>query len=181
MIQLAFLLVFYVLFIIAFFACTLLFILYVLQQWFHIKVPTIRTGKKDLATFLSEGHIKDTDIVYDLGSGNGESIFMIETITGAKTYGLELGISAFLVSSVIKRIYRYKTTLQFKNIYTADISKATVVYGYLFPAIVATLEKDIASRLTPGTKIILCDFKFPNMTPDTVTKYTKHTFYSYTV
>ncbi len=154
---------------------------YVFQQETHLRVPTLRTRKEDLLGFLAEGHISASDTVYDLGSGNGQTVFLIERITRAEAHGVELGAVPFLFSSALKWARGSKATMHFKNLLTADISEATVVYAYLLPHMVKRLAQTIDRRMQAGSTVILCDYPFADRVPASVSVQKKHTFYVYTL
>ncbi len=154
---------------------------YILQQELFLHVPTLRTKHDDLSSLLSEGYISAKDIVYDLGSGNGQTLFLIEKQKGAETHGIELGITPSVFSRILKKINSHRTTFYFKNLLTADISNATVIYAYLLPAVVVPLEKTIKERVKNGTTIILCDYPFTTLSPTTISQHKRHTFYIYNI
>ena len=158
--------------------CTTLLalLIYVLQRT-YIKVPTLRTSKDDLRELIRDEFFGEDNVIYDLGSGNGETIFEIEKLTTARTFGYEMSIPPFAISFMRKILHRYKTKIYFKNFLKINIPSATIIYTYLGKRSMIDLEPSLVKFLGSGLKFISCDFPLPNINPSYLRRYKKHTFY----
>jgi uncharacterized protein YpmB len=81
---LAFLIVFLIFTILLLFIITSAFLGFV-----RTRVPFVPTADLDVEFIAKELGIKDTDVFFELGSGNGKVCFAIEKLTGAKCTGVQ--------------------------------------------------------------------------------------------
>jgi SAM-dependent methyltransferase len=112
------------------------------------------------------GVTKD-DVVFDLGSGDGRIPIIAAQKYGARGFGIE--IDPALVeranqnardAGVIDRV-----VFLTGDLFTADLSSATVVTLYLSPSINRELMPKLRA-LRPGTRIVSHEFPMPGWTPD---------------
>src|SRR5690349_8136827 len=68
------------------------------------RVPFVPTSRKDIEFIANQLKISSKDTFYDLGSGNGKVVFLIEKLTGAKTKGFELTWWTYLLSQARLKI-----------------------------------------------------------------------------
>jgi precorrin-6B methylase 2 len=109
--------------------------------------------------------IKSSDVVYDLGSGDGRIV-----ITAAREYGAR-GVGIELDPALVKKANenaaaagvaeRVKFVTQ--NLFSANISEASVVTLYLLQSINERLRPKLVRELKPGTRIVSHVF---NMGPE---------------
>jgi SAM-dependent methyltransferase len=119
-------------------------------------VEFIPTPQQVVDTMLDLAKVKSTDIVYDLGSGDGRII-----ITAAKKYGAR-GVGIELDPALVKQATQNAAAagvsdkVQFVtgDIFAANISGATVVTLYLLQSINERLRPKLVRELKPGTRIV---------------------------
>ena len=110
--------------------------------------------------------VKKTDLVYDLGCGDGRIV-----VTAAKKYGVKaigFDVDPLRVSearqNVIKNGVEHLVTIEQKDIFTVDLSPANVVTLYLLPALNVRLIPQL-EKLKPGSRIVSHDFDMEGVTP----------------
>ena len=114
---------------------------------------------------LEAAAVKASDIVYDLGSGDGRIV-----IAAAKKYGAR-GVGVEIDPALVKRATENaaaagvsdRVRFVTQNLFTSDISEATVVTLYLLQSINERLRPKLVRELKPGTRIVSHVF---NMGPE---------------
>jgi len=115
----------------------------------------VPTPQEVVDAMLKLAKVSKADVVYDLGSGDGRI-----PITAAKTYGVRaVGIDIDPVR-IKEANESLKTSgvsgVRFLNqdLFTTDISEATVVTLYLLPSLNLKLIAKLNKELKPGTRIV---------------------------
>ena len=128
-------------------------------------VVYIPTPQNVVDAMLEVAAVKPTDVVYDLGSGDGRIVITAAKKYGARGVGIEIdaelvkkATEAAAAAGVGDRV-RFIT----QNIYEADISEATVVTLYLLQSINERLRPKLVRELKPGTRVVSHVF---NMGPE---------------
>jgi cyclopropane fatty-acyl-phospholipid synthase-like methyltransferase len=120
------------------------------------------------AAMLTLARVGPDDVVYDLGSGDGRIVVLAAERFGARAVGVEL--EPYLVERsrrlAEERKVSGRVTFVEGDLFTADISKATVVALYLSPSINLRLEHKLKSELRPGTRIVSHQFGIGTWIPD---------------
>lgn len=107
--------------------------------------------------------LKKSDVVYELGSGDGEFVIVSSKEFGVKSVGIEIDPLRFLISKfrVLKDGLGDKVTLNKKNFYDVDLSPATIIFAYLVPRALSRLLPKLKKELKKGTKIISYRYQIP--------------------
>ena len=127
------------------------------------RVPFVPTSAHDIEFIVKKIGINSQDVFYDLGSGNGKVVFMVEKMSGAKVKGFELGWWTILYAKLKAKIKSSKAEFANENFFNQDWSKANIIYCYLYPPLMARIEAKFKKELKPGSMAIVRDFPFPNM------------------
>ncbi|MBI3956277.1 hypothetical protein HY339_03385 [Candidatus Gottesmanbacteria bacterium] len=140
-----------------------LFILF-LTLAFVTGAPFVRSNRKAADAMIRLARIKPGMNVYDLGSGDGGLLFLAAK-QGATAIGLE--INPFLVlwtriRIIVSRQQNHIFAL-WRNFWKADFSDADVVFVYLLPWRMETLETFLKKRCKKGTLIVSNSFIFPTL------------------
>jgi SAM-dependent methyltransferase len=108
------------------------------------------------------------DVVYDLGSGDGRLVILAAQKYGARGVGIEIDNKLIETSRKIAREGGVDDRVTFieGDLFTADISKATVVTLYLSSSVNARLEPKLKRELAPGTRIVSHRFLIGKWPPD---------------
>jgi SAM-dependent methyltransferase len=118
---------------------------------------------------LKLARVNANDVVYDLGSGDGRIVITAAQKYGARGVGIEIDPTLVRISreTALEGAVEHKVTFIEGNLFTADISPATVVTLYLSLTVNMRLEPKLKKDLRPGTRIVSQRFPIGNWTPDT--------------
>jgi len=109
-----------------------------------------------------------SDVVYDLGSGDGRIVIAAAKKFGARGVGVE--IDADLIRTATKNAQKAgvadKVTFRREDLFKTDLSDATVVTLYLSNSINIRLRGILQKQLKPGTRIVSHRFTFGDWKPD---------------
>jgi SAM-dependent methyltransferase len=125
----------------------------------------VPTPQPVVDAMLDVAAVKATDVVYDLGSGDGRIVITAAKKYGARGVGIELDpelnkqATANAVAAGVSDRVRFVTG----NIFTADISEATVVTLYLLQSLNERLRPKLVRELKPGSRVVSHVF---NMGPE---------------
>jgi predicted RNA methylase len=116
----------------------------------------VPTPQEVVDAMLKLAKVTKNDVIYDLGSGDGRI-----PITAAKTFGAR-GVGIDIDPQRIKEATENLKTagvgdrVKFLNqdLFTTDISEATVVTLYLLPSLNVKLIPKLNKELKPGTRIV---------------------------
>src|ERR687898_35536 len=117
---------------------------------------------------LELAEVTRNDVVYDLGSGDGRIVIIAAQKYGARGVGIELVPRLVQMSRERAREGEVEDRVTFieGDLFTADISEATVVTLYLSPGINRRLLPKLRAELRPGTRIVSRQFRFGSWVPD---------------
>lgn len=130
-----------------------------------IGAPWLPLRRRDIPDGFSLVDITSKDTVIDLGSGDGR-ILAEAAKRGATVIGYEL--NPFLVWWSRRRLrpYSLQSTVYRKNLLSADLSQATVIYIFGITSIMPLIAKKLREECRPGTKIISFAFELPGLKVD---------------
>jgi SAM-dependent methyltransferase len=119
---------------------------------------------------LDLARVTSADVVYDLGSGDGRIVVLAAQDYGAKGVGIELDPKLVASSRQVAKEAGLEDKVTFieGDLFTADISGATVVTLYLSTSVNRELEPKLRSELRPGTRIVSHQFAIGSWVPDRV-------------
>jgi precorrin-6B methylase 2 len=128
-------------------------------------VAFIPTPQPVVDAMLELADVKPTDVVYDLGSGDGRIVITAARKYGARGVGIELDPALVKQATQNAAAAGVSDKVQFVtgDIFTANISSATVVTLYLLQSINERLRPKLVRELKPGTRIVSHVF---NMGPE---------------
>ena len=125
----------------------------------------IPTPQAVVEGMLEIAQVRASDVVYDLGSGDGRIV-----ITAARKYGAR-GVGVEIDGGLVQRARENAAAAGVSdrvrfvsgNLFASDISEATVVTLYLLQSINERLRPKLVRELKPGTRIVSHVF---NMGPE---------------
>ncbi|MEW6302497.1 MAG: 50S ribosomal protein L11 methyltransferase [Verrucomicrobiota bacterium] len=146
------------------------------------------TPDEAIEQILRMAQLKPGDVVYDLGCGDGRIL-----VTAAKKYGVKgvgVDIDPLRVKESIENVRTNKLdhliTIKEADMFTVDISQATVLILYLGPHMNLKLLPQI-NQMKPGSRVFSFDFDTPGVKPTEVLRGTRldngheFTIYQYAV
>jgi len=154
------------------------------QKW---DVPYVPTPYEVVDAMLEMAGATDSDILYDLGCGDGRIV-----ITAART----LGIRGFGVDIDPERIQECHTnasaadvedlvTFLNQDLFETDFSQASVLTLYLLNSVNLRLRPKILEELKPGTRVVSHDFSMgkweADQKADLMVDYRIHNVYFWVV
>jgi outer membrane protein assembly factor BamB len=113
--------------------------------------------------------VKRTDVVYDLGSGDGRILVAAAKQCGCKAVGFEIEPELVELSRerAKKEGVERLVSIEQKDIFTVDLREADVVTLYLLPEQLKRLLPQLKS-LKPGSRIVSHHFELPGLKPEKV-------------
>lgn len=134
-------------------------------------VPYVPTHEKVVDEMLKVAKVKKSDVLYDLGSGDGRIVITAAKQFGTKGTGIEL--LPTLVAEARENAKKAGVTELAKfvegDIFEANISDATVVTLYLLPAVNMKLRPKLL-ELKPGTRIVSHNYDLGDWKPEKTIK-----------
>jgi protein-L-isoaspartate O-methyltransferase len=131
------------------------------------EVPYVPTPIEVVNRMLELGDMKKSDILYDLGSGDGRIVIQAAKKYGAKAVGIEY--DAKLVdqarAEAKKEGVEHLVEFRHQDVFNADISAATVVTIYMLPSFNARLRPVLEKQLEPGTRVVAHDYPVEGWKP----------------
>jgi phage tail-like protein len=116
---------------------------------------------------LELARVTPSDVVYDLGSGDGRTVITAAQQFGAEAVGVELDDGRFEESAA--RIAALglgrRAKIMHGDLFAADLHRATVVTLYLLSRVNARLRLSLEAQLRPGTRVVAHDFPVPGWEP----------------
>jgi SAM-dependent methyltransferase len=122
-------------------------------------VPDVRfvaTPPEVVDAMLAAARVTSADIVYDLGSGDGRIVIAAAKKYGARGVGIEINPLLIAESNASARAAGVSNLVQFiqGDLFTADVSAATVVALYLSPSLNERIKPRLLRELRPGTRVV---------------------------
>ena len=142
--------------------------------------PWWATSDKVSRVICRLAKVKEGDVVYDLGCGEGKTLITAAKEFKARGVGVEIDPFRAFIAYCQVRLHGVSknVTIQRKNFFAVDISEATVIYMYLIPKTINKLKLKIIKECKPGTRVVSFVYKIdlPLIASDT-----KHEVYVYEI
>ena len=125
----------------------------------------VPTPQPVVEAMLEVANVTKSDVVYDLGSGDGRILITAAKKYGARGVGIEINPALVKKATENAAAAGVSDRVRFvnENLFTADISQATVVTLYLLQSINERLRPKLVRELKPGTRVVSHVF---NMGPE---------------
>ena len=126
------------------------------------QVPDIEyvpTPQNVVDKLLDVAKIQKDDVLYDLGCGDGRIVINAAKRFGVKAVGYDIDPKRVAESkeNVKRNKVEHLVTIEQKDIFTVDLSPATVVTLYLLPELNVRLIPQL-EKLKPGSRVVSHDF-----------------------
>jgi ribosomal protein L11 methylase PrmA len=151
-------------------------------------VPYVPTPHKVVDRMLELAKVKKGDVVYDLGCGDGRIVIAAAKRYRCKAVGFDIDPERVKDSEAnrarLDRETQKLVSFKKQDVFTLDLSRATVVALYLLPDLNVKLVPQL-EKMRPGSRIVSHDFDMAGVIPDKVVKVNagdrEHTLYLWTV
>jgi len=132
---------------------------------------------------LKLAKVTPTDVVYDLGSGDGRIVIAAAKTYGARGVGIDIDPERVREATANARANGVadKVTFRTEDFFTADISPATVVTLYLSGPVNSRLKGKLMNELKPGTRIVSHAFDLGDWKPQQRMTVSGRPIYSWTI
>ena len=129
----------------------------------------VPTPQEVVDKMLELAEVKKEDLLYDLGCGDGRIVVTAAQKYGcvAKGYDIDPQRIEESLENVEKNKVGHLVTIEQKDIFTLDLSKANVITLYLLPSLNVKLIPQL-DKLKPGSRIVSHDFDMEGVEPDKV-------------
>ncbi len=146
-------------------------------------VPYVPTPQPIVEAMLKLGRIQPTDFVIDLGCGDGRIVVMAAEKFGARGMGFDLNPQRIAEAKENAKKAGVEDRVEFveKNLFDADVSKATLVTLYLLPDVNMRLRPKLLRELRTGARIVSHSFDMGDWKPDKKIEVNGKTLYFWEV
>ena len=130
--------------------------------------PYVPTPERVVEEMLSAAGVQESDIVYDIGSGDGRILFAAAEKYRARAVGIEINellADATRIRAEELELDELVSVVQ-KDVFEADLSEATVVTVYLLSSSNTKLKPKLESELAQGSRVVSHDFQFRGWKPE---------------
>jgi len=132
-------------------------------------VHFVPTPHEVVEVMLRLAEVKKDDITYDLGCGDGRIVIAAAKKAGCKATGYD--IDPARVKESLENVKKEKVedlvTIEEKDIFTLDLTKASVITLYLLPSLNVKLIPQL-EKMKPGCRIVSHAFDMRGCKPDVV-------------
>jgi SAM-dependent methyltransferase len=131
-------------------------------------VPYVPTTTDAVQAMLKLADVKKTDIVYDLGCGDGRIVIAAAKTYGARGVGIDIDpvrireAKANAKKAGVENLVRFEEN----DLFQANFHEATVVTLFLLRSINLKLRPKLLQDLRPGTRVVSNTFDMGDWRPD---------------
>ena len=146
------------------YAGVIIFFLYTLYA-FVKGAPFVPTAKKNVKKMLALADLRQTDVLMDLGSGDGRILFAAAPNV-RQCIGIEINPLLYWWSRIRTRVKRLNNVqIIRKNLWDVDLSSVDVIILFFIHPKIGKLLKKFDAELKPGARVVSYAFSFPNREP----------------
>jgi precorrin-6B methylase 2 len=133
-------------------------------------VPFVPTTEEAVAAMLKLADVKKSDVVYDLGCGDGRIVIAAAKTYGAHAVGIDINPVRLAEANEnlkkagpeVAKLVRFEEN----DLFQADIHEATVVTLFLLSSVNLKLRPKLLADLKPGTRVVSNTFDMGDWKPD---------------
>lgn len=157
----------------------------------NLDVPYVPTTPEAVEAMLKLADVKETDVVYDLGCGDGRIVIAAAKKFGAHAVGIDIDPVRINEAKENAKKAGVENLVRFEqnDLFKADFHEASVVTLFLLSSVNLKLRPKLLQELKPGTRIVSNTFDMGDWKADKeVTigdsaedSYLSHKFFLWTV
>lgn len=134
------------------------------------EVPSVPTTEEAVKEMLKLADVKQSDVVYDLGCGDGRIVIAAAKIYGAQGVGIDIDPKRIREANTNARKAGVQDLVSFEenDLFKTDIHQATVVTLFLLTNVNLRLRPKLLQELKPGTRIVSNTFDMGDWKPEKV-------------
>lgn len=139
--------------------------------------PYVPTPQEVVDRILELAEVGEGDLVYDLGSGDGRIVIAAARKYRVKAVGFEIdpGLVKTARESIKEAGLEHLVEIHEQDIRAVDLSPASVLTLYLYPAANLRLRSAIRRQLKPGSRVVSHQFAMGTWKPDRIDRITDST------
>ena len=132
------------------------------------EVPFVPTTEEGVKAMLKLADVKNTDVVYDLGCGDGRIVIAAAKNYGAHAVGIDIDPKRIQEAKANARQAGVENLVRFEenDLFQADIHEASVVTLFLLSSVNQRLRPKLLQDLKPGTRVVSNTFSMGEWKPD---------------
>ncbi|HYD95322.1 MAG TPA: class I SAM-dependent methyltransferase [Noviherbaspirillum sp.] len=121
-----------------------------------LDVPYVPTPQLVAERMLKMARVGRSDVVYDLGCGDGRLVITAAKKHGARGVGIDIDPARIRQAQARAKAARVENRVEFilGDLFQADLARATVVTLYLLPRINRQLRPQLWQQLAVGTRVV---------------------------
>jgi ubiquinone/menaquinone biosynthesis C-methylase UbiE len=130
--------------------------------------PYVPTEHNVAEGMLKLAGVKPTDVVYDLGCGDGRIVIMAAKNFGAHGVGVDIDPVRIQEARANAKLYNVENLVRFEegDLFHVDLQDATVITLYLLPHSNLRLRPKLLSDLKPGSRVVTHSFSMGEWEPE---------------
>jgi hypothetical protein len=130
--------------------------------------PYVPSPQSVVSDMLRYAEVGPDDFLIDLGSGDGRIVLTAAKVFGARGFGVEIKDDLVRRSNDAAQKEGLAERVKFlkQDLFTTDLSQATVITMYLLPDTVNLLKDKFIRELRPGTRILSHDYPLTGWIPE---------------
>jgi SAM-dependent methyltransferase len=138
------------------------------QDEVQINTPYVATPYPVVKAMLRLAHAKKSDVVYDLGCGDGRILIEAAKTYGAHGVGIDNNPERIREAEQIARREGLSHLLNFRvgDLYDVNLQEATLVTLYLLPEVNLKLRPKLQKQLKPGARVVTHTFDMGDWKPN---------------
>ncbi|MCX8176520.1 MAG: methyltransferase domain-containing protein [Candidatus Bathyarchaeota archaeon] len=149
-----------------------------------VYVPFVSSPPDVVEKMLEMAELRENDVLYDLGSGDGRIL-----ITAVKKFGVKKAIGVEVREDLVKTSREEikklgledKITIIHGDLYKTPIKDADVVTLFLTTSANERLKPKLENELKKGVRVVSHDYEIIGWKPIKVVNLGQHTIYLYTI
>lgn len=133
----------------------------------NVSAPFVGTEPKIVKRMLDMAELKKSDVLYDLGSGDGR-IVVSAALRGIKAVGIEIDPVKVWYSRFFIKLLKLEKHAKVErgNFFEKDLSKANIVTLFLLHDTDKKLKDKLIKELKKGSRIVSYSFIFEGWKPE---------------
>jgi SAM-dependent methyltransferase len=147
------------------------------------RAPYVATPQYVVAAMLELADVKKSDLVYDLGCGDGRIIISAAKDYGARGVCVEIDPDLLQQSRLNAQKAGVEKRIEFRlaDLFETDIRDATVITLYLLPEVNLELRQKLLKDLKSGTRIVSHSFDMGDWKPNRLLVFPGGAVYLWTI
>ncbi len=148
-----------------------------------LDVPYVPTPVPVVDAMLDLAKVGKSDVVYDLGCGDGRIVVRAASRFGCRGVGVDLNPERVkeAKANAIRANVTELTRFEVGDVFEFDFSGASVVTMYLLPSVNLKLRPRLQKELKPGTRIVSHDFHMGDWAAEVTRDVNRSRIYLWTI